>query len=121
MTLRALAGEPLIVRESGSGTRCTLERSLERARTSLAELNVALELGSNAAIKDAVRRGLGVAFLSRLAVERELDAKELRAVAVRGLRLSRNFFLIHHRRRPLSPAAGVFLHFVESHPIGRGS
>ena len=84
----------------------------------LRRLNVALELGSNAAIKDAVKRGLGVAFLSRLAVQREIDADELRAVMVSGLSLARNFYLIYHRRRPLSPAASVFLHFLESHRIG---
>jgi LysR family transcriptional regulator, low CO2-responsive transcriptional regulator len=120
ISLNALIGEPLIIRESGSGTRCALEKSLERAGTSLTDLNIALELGSNAAIRDAVKRGLGVAFLSRFAVQRELDAHELRAVSVRGLRLTRHFYLVYHRRRPLSPAASVFLHFVGSHPIGQG-
>ncbi len=113
--LKALAGEPLIIREPGSGSRCALEKSLERAGASLAGLNITLELGSNAATKDAVKRGLGVAFLSRLAVQREIDASELRAVTVGGLSLIRHFFLVYHRRRPLSPSASVFLHFLESH------
>src|SRR5262249_3452198 len=90
----------------------------ERAGRSIAGLNVALELGSNAAIKDAVKRGLGVAFLSRLCVVRELGAKELRSVAIRGLRLARRFYIVYHRRRPLSAAASVFLAFGESHPMG---
>jgi DNA-binding transcriptional LysR family regulator len=98
-----------------------LEKSLERAGSSLTELNLSLELGSNAAITDAVKRGLGIAFLSRLCVKRELASKELRAVSVRGLCLSREFYLIYQRRRPLSQAASVFLHFVESHPLGQGS
>jgi len=53
-----------------------------------------------------------------MAVRREVDAKELRAVAVCGLCLTRYFYLVYHGRRPLSPAASVFLHFLESHPIG---
>jgi LysR family transcriptional regulator, low CO2-responsive transcriptional regulator len=121
VSLNAVVSEPLIIREPGSGSRCALEKGLERAGASLADLNVSLELGSNSAIKDAVKRGLGVAFLSRLAVERELDAKELRAVSVRGLCLTRSFYLVYHRLRPLSPAATAFLHFVESHPIGQGA
>jgi DNA-binding transcriptional LysR family regulator len=121
VSLGAVASEPLVVRESGSGSRRALERSLERAGRSFAELNVSLELGSNAAIKDAVKRGLGVAFLSRLCVERELDLKELRAVAVRALRLTRHFYVVYRRNRPLSQAASVFLRFVESHPIGQRS
>jgi DNA-binding transcriptional LysR family regulator len=119
ISLDALAGEPLIIRERGSGSRSALEKSLERAGSSLASLSVSLELGSNAGIKDAVKRGLGVAFLSRFCVQRELAAKELRAVRVRGLDLARQFYLVSHRRRPLSPAATVFLHFLESHPIGQ--
>src|SRR5262245_31778366 len=116
--LKALPSEPLIIRELGSGSRCTLEKSLERSGTSLAGLNITLELGSNAAMKDAVKRGLGIAFLSRLAVQRELDADELRAVAVSGLSLDRRFYVVHDRRRPLSPAASAFLNFLASQPIG---
>jgi DNA-binding transcriptional LysR family regulator len=117
ISVNCLMGEPLVIRERGSGSRCALEKSLLRAGTSPADLTISLELGSNAAIKDAVKRGLGVAFLSRLAVKRELDSNELRSVAVQGLRLTRQFYIVYHRRRPLSPAATVFLHFVESHPL----
>src|SRR5262249_52203760 len=117
ISLAALAGEPLIIPEPGSGSRRGLEKSLERAGTSLDGLSVSFELGSNAGIKDAMKRGLGVAFLSRFCVQRELAARELRAVPVRGLDLTRQFYLVSHRRRPLSPVASVFLHFLESHPI----
>jgi DNA-binding transcriptional LysR family regulator len=119
ISVNELSSEPLIIREQGSGSRCTLEKSLERAGTSLAAMNISLELGSNAAIKDAVKRGLGVAFLSRLAITRELHGQELQAVAIRGLRLTRSFYLIYQRHRPLSPAATAFLHFVQSHPVRR--
>jgi DNA-binding transcriptional LysR family regulator len=119
VSLDAVAQEPLIVREPGSGSRHTLEQSLARAGRSFAELNVSLELGSNAAIKDAVKRGLGVAFLSRFCVERELDLMELRTVTVRGLGLARDFYVVYRRDRPLSQAASVFLGFVESRPIGQ--
>jgi DNA-binding transcriptional LysR family regulator len=120
ISLDALVGEPLVIREPGSGSRSALEKGLERAGSSLADLSVSLELGSNAGIKDAVKRGLGVAFLSRFCVQKELAARELLTVRVRGLDLTRQFYLVHHRRRPLSPAARVFLHFLESHPVGQG-
>jgi DNA-binding transcriptional LysR family regulator len=117
ISLKTLTSEPLIIRELGSGSRGALEKSLERVEASLADLNTTLELGSNAAIKDAVRRGLGVAFLSQLAVQRELDAGELKTVTVKGLDLERHFYVVYHRRRPLPPAASVFLHFLETHPL----
>ncbi|MEJ7637360.1 MAG: selenium metabolism-associated LysR family transcriptional regulator [Singulisphaera sp.] len=117
ITLKALAAESLIIREAGSGSRCALKKGLERAGSSLAAMNITLEMGSNAAIKDAVRRGLGSSFVSRSTVERELSSGELRAVPVRGLVVTRHLYVVHHRRRPLSPAAMVFLHFLQSHPL----
>ena len=50
ISLKALTGESLIIREPGSGSRCALELSLARASSSLAGLNITLELGSNTAI-----------------------------------------------------------------------
>lgn len=116
--VKALAGESLIIRERGSGSRAALEKSLERAGLSFAGLNIVLELGSNAAIKDTIKGGLGIAFLSRLAIQREIDTDELRAVTVSGLSLTRHFYLVYHRRRPRSAAASVFVHFLRSRPIG---
>lgn len=117
ISLRALAAVPLIVREPGSGTRCALRKGLERAGSSLEAMNITLEMGSTAAIKDAVRRGLGASFVSRSSVERELAAGELRAIAVRGLAITRALYAVFLRRRPLSPAASAFLHFLEAHPL----
>src|SRR5262249_2841794 len=117
ISLNVLAREPLIIRERGSGTRCALRKSLERVGSSLDEMNVTLEMGSNAAIKDAVKRGLGVSFVSRSTVERELCSAELKAISVRGLVLTRTLYAVHHRRRPLSPAASAFLLFLEAHPL----
>lgn len=110
----ALRGEPLVLREPGSGSRCAVLKSLERLGVFSDELNVVLELGSNAAIKDAVARGLGAAFLSRLAVEKDLDSGAL--IAVEGFTLGRDFYLAYDRRRPLPAPARVFLHYLEAHP-----
>lgn len=117
VSLATIAGEPLIIREPGSGTRCALKKGLERAGWSLDAMNVTLELGSNAAIKDAVKRGLGVSFVSRSTVERELSSGELRTAKVRGLVLARYLYAVRHRRRPLSPPASTFLHYLKAHPL----
>ena len=85
-----------------------------RTRTAL---NIALELGSNVAIKDAVRRGLGVAFLSDLAVRKDLDSQELTRIEVEGLTLRREFYAVSDRRRPLPPQAVAFLRFAEANPL----
>lgn len=117
IALKALAEEPLILREPGSGSRHALEKALKRAGSSLEAMNVTLEMGSNSAIKDAVKRGLGVSFVSRSTVEREIVSGELETVSVRGLVLTRYLYAVFHRRRPLSPAASAFLHFLKTHPL----
>lgn len=121
ISLAVLAREPLIIREPGSGTRCALRQGLERAGASLEAMTIALEMGSNAAIKDAVKRGLGASFVSRTTAERELASGELISVPVRGLVLTRNLYAVRHRRRPLSPAASAFLHFLRANPLRTGS
>jgi len=116
-TLESLVQAPLLLREPGSGSRCALKASLDRSGIPLHALNVAIELGSNAAIKDAVLQGLGVAFLSRSVVHRELESGALRSIAIPGLDLSRKLYAIHDRRRPLDVLASSFLSFLKTHPL----
>lgn len=60
VSVKQLANHALILREPGSGLRHCFEKSLEKVGRSLADLRVALELGSNEAIKEAVLRGVVV-------------------------------------------------------------
>jgi DNA-binding transcriptional LysR family regulator len=82
---------------------------LTRAGKSLRDLQVVLELGSNEAIKVAVRRGLGAAVLSTSAVREQLRSETLRALPVAGLRLVRELFAVWDRRRVLPIPARRFL------------
>lgn len=117
VTVGRLAAHPVVLRETGSGLRHCFEQALGRAGRSLADLRVALELGSNEAIKEAVRRGVGVAVLSALAVEKELIAGSLRAIEVKGLRCDRQMFVVRDGRRVLPVPADVFLTFLDTHPV----
>ncbi|MDI7276436.1 MAG: LysR family transcriptional regulator [Anaerolineae bacterium] len=101
-----LAGQPLIAREPGSGTRQLVE---ERLRALGVEAAPALELGAIEAIKNAVAAGLGVAFISRLAIQPEQRLGTLAVVPVKGLDLRRPFYRLLHRRRQPSPAVRAFL------------
>jgi DNA-binding transcriptional LysR family regulator len=85
VTAEELAATPLIVRESGSGTRISLEHHL--VGHDLVE--PAVELSSNAAVKVMASGSIAPAVLSRLAVAAALEAGELVAVPVEGLRLVR--------------------------------
>jgi DNA-binding transcriptional LysR family regulator len=116
VTLRQLAAHTLVVREVGSGLRHCFEKALDWAGHSLSDLRVALELGSNEAIKEAVLRGVGVAVLSTLAVRKEVAASRLIALEVEGLVCDRELFVVTDRRRGLPPPARLFVTYLEAAP-----
>jgi DNA-binding transcriptional LysR family regulator len=113
--------EPLILRERGSGSRETFENALKEAGTDLGAFHVVGEIASTQAVKQAVRAGLGISFVSKLAVDDECRARLLACVKVRDLNVTRAFHVITHRDRSRSPLAQAFLTFVESQPTERPS
>lgn len=117
VSLDRLAAHPLVLRETGSGLRHSFEAALARARRSLADLRVALELGSNEAIQGAVLRGIGVAILSALAVRKEVAAGRLVALEIDGLSCDRELFVVTDRRRVLTTPARLFVNLVEASPV----
>jgi DNA-binding transcriptional LysR family regulator len=117
VSVKQLARHPLVLREVGSGLRHCFEKSLDRAGLSLADLRVALELGSNEAIKEAVLRGVGVAILSTYAVQKELGTGQLHRLEVSDLHCDRDMYVVQDRRRVLPPPARLFLLFLETHPV----
>lgn len=110
--LKTLLTEPLILREPGSGSRRCFEAALQRAGHSLDEFEVALQMGSNQGIKESVLRGMGIALLSNLVVEQEPTPSLLRTLDVADLDLTRTFYIVHDRRRPLSAHAELFRQFL---------
>jgi DNA-binding transcriptional LysR family regulator len=117
VTVGQLAAHPLVLREAGSGMRHCFEKALDRAGRSLNHLRVSLELGSNEAIKEAVLRGVGVAVLSALAVQKEVTAGTLHALEVEDIRCDRDMFVVQDRRRVSPLPARLFLTFLDANPV----
>ena len=110
LTLKDLAGEPFIMREPSSGSRWSLEKA---ARKAGARLKVAMELGSNGAIKHAVESGLGLAVISRYACALELSSGRLVELGVRGFPIRRDWHIVHLRRRRLPASVIAFIDFLK--------
>jgi len=117
VTVRQLVSHPLVLREIGSGLRHCFEKAVERAGHTAKDFQVVLELGSNEAIKQAVRRGVGVAVLSAFAVGKEIKSGQLKALEVRDLHCDRDMFIVQDQRRVLPFPARLFLNFLETKPI----
>jgi DNA-binding transcriptional LysR family regulator len=56
---------------------------------------------------------MGAAFISEISIANELAHGELAAIRIRGLVVSRFFYLIRRRKRELSPPARAFINFLE--------
>jgi DNA-binding transcriptional LysR family regulator len=113
--LAELRREKFISRERGSGTLDSFRHLLARHRQSPRHLlNVAMELGSTAAVKEALISGFGISILSRTSIRRELAAGILVGIPIRGLKLKRDFYEVLHKQRPLSPVAQAFRKFLRN-------
>jgi DNA-binding transcriptional LysR family regulator len=108
----ALAGEPFIVREQGSGTQRAIEEHLAAAGIQMGALRIVAELGSTQAVLQGVKNGVGLAIVSTLAVADDLKAGTLKRIAIEGLDLKRQFYLTRHRQRTLSPVCKAFVDFL---------
>jgi DNA-binding transcriptional LysR family regulator len=112
--LAELAGAGLVAREAGSATRATAEASLRAAGL---EPQLAMELGSNEAVKRAVRAGLGVGLLSRRAADSELAAGHLVVLNVPAWSCHRALYAIHRRDKRLTAAERRFLELACASPV----
>jgi LysR family transcriptional regulator, low CO2-responsive transcriptional regulator len=105
----ALAEEPFIVREPGSGTRTALQEYLDEHRI---QPTFIMEMPSNEAIKQAVMAGMGVSLLSLHTIGLEWRSGLIAAPAVEGLPLMRRWNVVNTAAKQLSPAAEAFRYFV---------
>jgi DNA-binding transcriptional LysR family regulator len=102
----------LLMREQGSGTRRVVETALHKAGIKLKVFTSVLNLDSTEAIKSAVEAGLGVGFVSRWAISKELELHTLKIVEVVGLRVARSFTLISRTGPAPQGPAGAFRSFA---------
>ncbi|NML31074.1 LysR family transcriptional regulator [Paraburkholderia antibiotica] len=94
--LAAFGAYPLVLREEGSGVRQAIEREFARAGV---PMRVALEIAGVEGVKEAVRAGMGVGFVSAMSMRHENGALRLLSLSPEPLtrRLS---ILIPHASAP---------------------
>jgi LysR family transcriptional regulator, low CO2-responsive transcriptional regulator len=105
-----LGTRPWLLREPGSGTRGMTEEFLARHELKPRMLT----MGSNGAIKQAVRAGLGVSLQSRAATALELKNGLLGTISLREPLPTRQWFVLWPSTGPLRDPVRQFLEFVTS-------
>lgn len=112
ISLEQLETEPLIVMQEGAGVRQVIEDELRKAGARLKDLDVRLELGLQESVRTAVLAGRGISFISRLAIEADLEAGRIATARVRGLDPVREIFVVRAAGRSETRAARAFLEFA---------
>lgn len=109
MTPQVLRQAPFLVRESGSGTRKRAEEFLRSIGLDPRALHLAAQLESTESILQGVKNGLGISIVSGYAAEEGVQTGRFLAFDYDSPFLDRQFYLLHRKSGPLSPAAAMLL------------
>jgi DNA-binding transcriptional LysR family regulator len=104
-----LAGERMLVREAGSGTRSATEELFDKAGLVMRPY---MELGSGEAIKQAIMAGLGVSVLPLASLTLELRYGQIVLLDIENFPLHRTWHAAHLKGKQLGLTAKVFLEFL---------
>ena len=108
-----LATTAWVLREPGSGTRSAFEAALAKRGLSVADLNVAMVLPGNEAVRSAVEAGAGAAVMSE-----SVAAPAVASGALVALPLDmppRAFHLLRHKQRYRSRAGDAFVEIATTY------
>ena len=113
-----LAGELLVIREPGSGSREVVNQALSAHAI---QPSRTLEVGSTEAIKQLVAAGVGVSIVSRAAVKDQVALQRLKMIEIAGVAIERTLWQLKVSARLSIPAADVFKKIVSQNKPVRAS
>ncbi|WP_448543115.1 LysR family transcriptional regulator [Roseiflexus sp.] len=109
ITPDALRHLPLIMPLNGSVARRLIEERLRSGKPARTDINIALETDSAAAAIEAVRNGIGMAFVPRSCLAHHPDVS---IVPVDGLNLQQEWFALRAREQTTSRAVQEMFAFL---------
>jgi DNA-binding transcriptional LysR family regulator len=110
VSIRALAGEKVILRGKGSASRYLVTHLFEKSKISPQMLT---EADNTELIKNMIYRGEGISFLARIAVSKEVGEGKLAAVPLKGNPIPLVIHIAYLKNRVLSPPAEVLLSVLQ--------
>jgi DNA-binding transcriptional LysR family regulator len=113
VAIAVLGDYPLVLREDGSGVRQVVERAFARADV---PMRIALEIAGVEGVKEAVRAGMGIGFVSAMSMRHEDSA--LCQIRVGPEPLARRFSILVPRGAAASRVAQRFLDLCLTQALG---
>lgn len=93
-TVEELLENRIIVREEGSGTRAVAENILSSHNINVNDFAGKIEINNIGAIKNMVAHNMGISFMYKRAVEKEIKEGSLYKINVRDMELKYNFTFV---------------------------
>lgn len=113
LALKDLTPWPLVLRENGSGVRQQVLQALTEAEI---EPNITIELAGVEGIKEGVRAGLGIGFVSAMSMQRPDPSLQALRIA-HPKPLERHLTILIPHAEDISPLAQIFLSLCQNHQI----
>lgn len=95
-----------IIREEGSGTRELFESVMASNGINWQVYGV---FNNAETIKNTVAAGLAISIMSRMAVQKEVTMNELAIVEIEGVNFKRQFLIVYHKNKYISPVLDKFI------------
>lgn len=111
-SLDAVFSHHFVSRPSSSGSLRTVRAALKEQGISPERMHVVLNVNGNEAVKSAVMNKIGLGYISKWAVQNELQSGALTIVQVPGLTITRRFYAVC-QPPPLLNCFQVFWDFLE--------
>lgn len=106
LVLEDISGQPLLMREKGSGTRELIAELLEQNGIQQGSV---MEFGNTEALKQATLHGGGIAWLPLISVTQELREGSLQILPIKRLRVLRPLSIIRRTGAHVGPTSEAFL------------
>lgn len=95
--LSDLLSQRLIVRESGSGTRDILEKSLQIKNINITDFAHCVQVDNTQLIVNLLKEDCGISFLYKAAVEKEIKNSTLKEIKLNDFDMEHNFTFIWNK------------------------
>ena len=112
MPLEELQQRRIFLRDEAVGTRAILENFFRERGMRFKDFNVVTVSGSNEAIKEMVKEGMGVAFFLKEAVRRDIEEGKVSTVPLKGGEPVLRCYLAY-RKRNIPAKVKKFLGFIK--------
>lgn len=110
-----ISSKNFIMREQGSGTRTELETFLNSINITRKDLKVVGYFNSTQGIIESVSNGMGISFVSKLAVEYYSRLNLVNVMEIESSLLMREIYYILKKDMLLTPIQEVFINYVKNY------